>query len=52
MKWLIITLVFSASVMAEEPSEQRQKELQNMLKHDRGSCHGLTLNGGGLGLRY
>jgi len=46
MKGLIITLVFSASVMAKEPTEQRQQELQNMLLHDCGSCHGLTLKGG------
>lgn len=32
--------------MAKEPTEQRQQELQNMLKHDCGSCHGLTLKGG------
>jgi len=31
--------------MAKEPSEQRQQELLNMLKHDCGSCHGLTLKG-------
>ncbi len=46
MKWLFITLFFSTSVMAKEPSEQRQQEIQNMLKHDCGSCHGLTLKGG------
>ena len=32
--------------MASEPSAQRQQELRNMLKHDCGSCHGLTLKGG------
>ena len=41
-----MALVFSTSVMAKEPSEQRQQELQNMLKHDCGSCHGLTFKGG------
>ena len=46
MKWTLFALVFSASVMAKGPSEQRQQELQNMLKHDCGSCHGLTLKGG------
>ena len=46
MKWLIMAVVFSTSVMAKEPSEQRQQELQNMLKHDCGSCHGLTFKGG------
>lgn len=43
---LIIALVFSSSAIASEPSPQRQQELQNMLKHDCGSCHGLTLKGG------
>jgi cytochrome c55X len=27
-------------------SERRQNELINMVKHDCGSCHGLTLKGG------
>ena len=46
MKALIVALVFSASVIADEPSSLRQQELQNMLEHDCGSCHGLTLKGG------
>lgn len=50
MKWLVFALVFSASVMAndsiQEPSMARQQVLINMLKHDCGSCHGLTLKGG------
>jgi len=32
--------------MASEPLPVRQAELRNMLKHDCGSCHGLTLKGG------
>ena len=43
---LITALVFSSTAIANDPSSQRQKELQNMLKHDCGSCHGLTLKGG------
>lgn len=46
MNHLIITLAFSASVMASEPDLARQQELRNMLAHDCGSCHGLTLKGG------
>lgn len=46
MRFLIIALVFSASAMADAPSQERQKELRNMLAHDCGSCHGLTLKGG------
>jgi len=37
---LTVTQVF-ASV-----SEQRQQELTHLLKHDCGSCHGMTLKGG------
>lgn len=36
-------LAFSALA---EPSEQRQEELLHLLRHDCGSCHGLTLKGG------
>ena len=32
--------------MAEPLSSQRQSELINIVKHDCGSCHGLTLKGG------
>ena len=28
------------------PPEQRQQELLHLLKHDCGSCHGMTLKGG------
>lgn len=34
---------------ANEPSQARRAELLNMIRHDCGSCHGLTL-AGGLGL--
>ncbi len=50
MRYLIIALAFSASAMADKaidsPSLERQQELHNMLAHDCGSCHGLTLKGG------
>ena len=29
-----------------EPSAERQRELVHLLRHDCGSCHGLTLKGG------
>lgn len=41
---LIIPSVF-ALVLAE-PSDERQQELRHLLKHDCGSCHGMTLKGG------
>ena len=44
--FLITALVFSNTAIANDPSPQRQQELQNMLNHDCGSCHGLRLKGG------
>ncbi len=46
MKTFVFALIFSVSAAADEPGLQRQQELQNMLAHDCGSCHGLTLKGG------
>lgn len=53
MKWMILqvaVLLFSfaliwANAMAEVPHE-RQEQLLYLLKHDCGSCHGMTLKGG------
>lgn len=43
----LILLVIAVSVLADElPSQARQLELVNMLKHDCGSCHGLPPKGG------
>lgn len=42
--WLMCCL--STAAVAGDPSPQRQQELQNMLKHDCGACHGLQLKGG------
>ena len=35
-----------AAAGAEEPSGARKAELLHRLKHDCGSCHGLTMKGG------
>ncbi len=35
-----------AGVALAAPSSERQKQLIHRLKHDCGSCHGLTLKGG------
>lgn len=53
MKWIILqagAVVFSFTVVwvnavAEVPHE-RQEQLLYLLKHDCGSCHGMTLKGG------
>lgn len=42
---LIAGLFIAASVSAA-PTEERQGYLDNLLKQDCGSCHGLTLKGG------
>jgi cytochrome c55X len=46
MKYVIIGLFFFTSAIANDPNKERQQELRNMLAHDCGSCHGLTLKGG------
>lgn len=47
MKWLVFALLVSSNVFAEQSLNNiRQQELQNMFKHDCGSCHGLTMKGG------
>ncbi len=43
--WLFL-LILTVNAWAETPSVERQQELLNLLKHDCGSCHGLTLKGG------
>lgn len=46
MKAFLLLLALSSHVHAIEPTEQRQQELRNLLKHDCGACHGLNLKGG------
>jgi cytochrome c55X len=46
MKKLLFLLLVTTTVFAGEPTPNRQSELRNMLKHDCGACHGLTLKGG------
>ncbi|MCU7853126.1 MAG: cytochrome c [Candidatus Thiodiazotropha sp. (ex Monitilora ramsayi)] len=45
---LIITSLFllSQTALASGIPEPRRMELLNLLKHDCGSCHGLSLKGG------
>ncbi|MGR9116368.1 MAG: c-type cytochrome [Gammaproteobacteria bacterium] len=46
MKAFALLLTLTSHVFASEPTESRQRELRNLLKHDCGACHGLTLQGG------
>lgn len=43
---LIIYLCSCYSLTSAAISQQRQQALLNMLRHDCGSCHGLTMAGG------
>lgn len=44
--WICLYTLVSTRISAAEPAQERQDELRNMLNHDCGSCHGLTLKGG------
>ncbi|OAI10863.1 cytochrome C55X precursor NirC [Methylomonas koyamae] len=46
MRFAWLLGVFCFGVCADEPGTARQQELENMLKHDCGSCHGLPPKGG------
>lgn len=43
---LFIVLLLSSAVTQAELSTQRKQQLEHLLKHDCGSCHGMTLKGG------
>ncbi len=38
--------VLPVVALAGEPGQDRRQELIHLLKHDCGSCHGLTMKGG------
>lgn len=40
------TLIFPCAVLATDIPNDRQQELLHLIKHDCGSCHGMTLKGG------
>lgn len=44
--FLLSLFAVSHPLWASEVSSERQSQLMHMLKHDCGSCHGLTLQGG------
>ncbi|MDH5485400.1 MAG: c-type cytochrome [Gammaproteobacteria bacterium] len=43
---LLIILLALVTPAQAELTQQRLQELKHLLKHDCGSCHGMTLNGG------
>ena len=41
-----VVCALPAIALAGQPGAERERELIHLLKHDCGSCHGLTLKGG------
>lgn len=46
MAGLLATFLVGVSAVLATPSDERQAELLHRVKHDCGSCHGLTMKGG------
>lgn len=48
LKWgaVAVIAIVAHPAFADTISEQRKGTLLNLLKHDCGSCHGLTMKGG------
>jgi len=46
MKKLLSLMLFTSCAFANDPPSDRQEVLRNLIKHDCGACHGLTLKGG------
>lgn len=44
--WLIAAIATSGNALAEPVTEERARELENLVLQDCGSCHGMTLKGG------
>lgn len=42
----LAAFILPATALAEAPGAARQQELLHLLRHDCGSCHGLTMKGG------
>ncbi len=43
---ILVVLMLANAALWAAPAPQRQRELLYLLKHDCGSCHGMTLKGG------
>ncbi len=43
---LSLALLLASSILYASPDEVRQQQLRHLLKHDCGSCHGMTMKGG------
>lgn len=45
-RFFLVLILSIPAALAEFPCSERQQELRNLLEHDCGACHGLTLQGG------
>jgi cytochrome c55X len=45
-RFSFVFIFFMSVACADFPTPERQHVLRNMLEHDCGACHGLTLQGG------
>jgi cytochrome c55X len=43
---IAVVLALAGAAWAASPGDQRRAELLHLLKHDCGSCHGMTMKGG------
>jgi cytochrome c55X len=46
LRWILLTALITPGGALAEPPELRQAELIYRVRHDCGSCHGMTLKGG------
>jgi cytochrome c55X len=44
--WVLAAIALSGQALAGPITEQRARELENLVRQDCGSCHGMTLKGG------
>jgi cytochrome c55X len=44
--WLAVAICVAGTAAADPVTPVRQAELTHLVRHDCGSCHGMTLNGG------
>jgi len=44
--WVCLFALLTPVAVSAEVTEQRKEALKHLLKHDCGSCHGMTLKGG------
>lgn len=43
---VVVAGIAASGIAAAEPAPERERQLLHLLKHDCGSCHGLTMKGG------